>query len=86
MTAKSRPSKADFRCAMGHFATGVTVMTSKGALLRELDGEKRELLAMRFAASLSSREIAAVIGKNEAAVKKQLGRILRTLQEKYGEY
>ncbi len=56
------------------------------SLLRELNTEKRELLAMRFAAGLSSREIAAVIGKSEAAVKKQLGRILRTLKEKYGEY
>lgn len=55
------------------------------SLLRELDSEKRELLVMRFAAGLSSREIAAVIGKKEAAVKKQLGRILRTLKEKYGE-
>ena len=56
------------------------------SLLRELNAEKRELLAMRFAAGLSSREIAAVIGKSEAAVKKQLSRILRTLKEKYGEY
>jgi RNA polymerase sigma-70 factor (ECF subfamily) len=55
------------------------------ALLGELDGEKRELLAMRFAAGLSSREIAAVVGKSEAAVKKQLTRILHTLKEKYGE-
>ena len=56
------------------------------SLLRELNAEKRELLAMRFAAGLSSREIAAVIGKSEASVKKQLSRILRTLKEKYGEY
>lgn len=56
------------------------------SLLRQLDGEKRELLALRFAAGLSSREIGAVIGKSEAAVKKQLSRILRTLKEKYGEY
>jgi RNA polymerase sigma-70 factor, ECF subfamily len=55
------------------------------SLLRELDGEKRELLAMRFASGLSSREIAAVVGKSEAAVKKQLTRILHTLKEKYGE-
>jgi RNA polymerase sigma-70 factor, ECF subfamily len=56
------------------------------SLLGELNAEKRELLAMRFAAGLSSREIAAVIGKSEASVKKQLSRILRTLKEKYGEY
>ena len=56
------------------------------SLLGELNAEKRELLAMRFAAGLSSREIAAVIGKSEASVKKQLSRILQTLKEKYGEY
>ncbi len=50
----------------------------------ELDLEKRELLALRFAAGLSSRQIAGVTGRSEAAVKKQLTRILRTLKEKYG--
>jgi RNA polymerase sigma-70 factor (ECF subfamily) len=55
------------------------------SLIRNLDGDKRELLAMRFAGGLSSREIAAVIGKSEAAVKKQLTRILHTIKEKYSE-
>ncbi|HXC77595.1 MAG TPA: sigma-70 family RNA polymerase sigma factor [Candidatus Acidoferrum sp.] len=54
------------------------------SLLAELDLEKRELLALRFAAGLSSRQIAGVTGRSEAAVKKQLTRILRTLKEKYG--
>jgi RNA polymerase sigma-70 factor (ECF subfamily) len=54
------------------------------SLLVELDLEKRELLALRFAAGLSSRQIAGVTGRSEAAVKKQLTRILRTLKEKYG--
>jgi RNA polymerase sigma-70 factor, ECF subfamily len=55
------------------------------SLLRELSVEKRELLAMRFGAGLSSREIGAVLGKSEAAVKKQLTRILQSVKEKYLE-
>jgi len=39
----------------------------------------RELLALRFTAGLTSAEIAAVVGKSEAAVKKQLTRIIQTL-------
>lgn len=45
--------------------------------------EKRELLALRFASDLSSREIAAVVGKSEAAVKKQLTRTIAQLKEYY---
>jgi RNA polymerase sigma-70 factor, ECF subfamily len=55
------------------------------SLLRELSVEKRELLAMRFGAGLTSREIGAVLGKSEAAVKKQLTRILQNIKEKYLE-
>jgi RNA polymerase sigma-70 factor (ECF subfamily) len=51
------------------------------ALLAGLDDNKRELLALRFAGGLSSREIAAVVGKSEAAVKRQLTRNLRRLEE-----
>jgi len=54
-------------------------------LVRELDEGKRELLAMRFAAGLTSREIAAVLGKSETAIKKQLTRIVRNLKERYRE-
>jgi RNA polymerase sigma-70 factor, ECF subfamily len=50
-------------------------------MVAQLDPEKRELLSLRFAADLSSREIAAVVGKSEAAVKKQLTRIIQTLKE-----
>ena len=52
-------------------------------LLDALDRDRRELLALRFAAGLPVREIAAVIGKSEAAVKKQLARTLRMLKEQY---
>lgn len=54
-------------------------------LVSGLDAEKRELLVLRFAARLSSPEIAAVVGKSPAAVKKQLTRILRALKEQYDE-
>jgi len=52
-------------------------------LLAELDPEKRELLGLRFAAGLSSREIAPVVGKREQAVKRQLTRIIQSLREQY---
>src|SRR5260370_4592825 len=52
-------------------------------LLARLNPAQRELLALRFAAGLSSPEIARVVGKSPAAVKKQLTRLLHTLNEQY---
>ena len=52
-------------------------------LLARIAPDKRELLALRFAGDLSSREIAAVVGKSEAAVKKQLTRTIAQLKEYY---
>lgn len=46
----------------------------------------RELLALRFTAELTSAEIAVVVGKSEAAVKKQLTRIVQTVKEQYHEH
>ena len=60
-------------------------LTYLRSIVRELDEGKRELLAMRFAAGLTSREIAAVLGKSETAIKKQLTRIVRNLKERYRE-
>jgi len=54
-------------------------------LLAELDPLQRELLALRFAAGLSAPQIALVVGKRPAAVKKQLSRLLQTLKEQYHE-
>lgn len=51
--------------------------------LGQLNHEKRELLMLRFAAGLSSREIAFTLGKSEAAVKKQLTRIIAALKTQY---
>ena len=50
-------------------------------LLDQLDPFKRELLALRFSAGLSAAEIALVLGKSQAAVKKQLTRTLQALKE-----
>jgi RNA polymerase sigma-70 factor (ECF subfamily) len=52
-------------------------------LLHDLAPEKRELLALRFAAGLSSAEIAHATGRSEAAVKKQLSRTIQRLQEQF---
>jgi RNA polymerase sigma-70 factor, ECF subfamily len=54
-------------------------------LLLSLDPDKRELLALRYAAQLSAPEIAVVVGKSAAAVKKQLTRTLQSLKEAYHE-
>lgn len=52
-------------------------------LLEEVDIKKRELLALRFAGGLSTAEIALVVNKSQASVKKQLTRTLKTLKEQY---
>jgi len=53
------------------------------ALVNALEPAKRELLILRFVAGLSTSEIARVVGKGEAATKKQLWRTLQTLKEQY---
>ncbi len=55
------------------------------ALLSRLDPEKRELIALRFVAELTAKEIAALVGKSEAAVHKQITRTLHALKEQYDE-
>lgn len=52
-------------------------------LLASLNSEKRELLALRFAAGLTSTQIAALVGKKPEAVKKQITRLLQSLKEHY---
>ncbi len=48
-------------------------------LLADLPDEARELLALKVAAGLSAKEIGAVIGKREGAVRVALYRIVRRL-------
>ncbi len=58
-------------------------LTQLRILLSNLDPDKRELLALRFVAELTVREIAEVVGKKPAAVHKQLTRTLQRLKEHY---
>jgi RNA polymerase sigma-70 factor (ECF subfamily) len=46
-----------------------------------LPDAQRDALALRFAAGLTSREIAVVIGKSDAATKKIISRALDALRE-----
>ena len=55
------------------------------ALVARLDAEKQELLALRFGAGLTLREIGEVVGKREGAIKKQMSRITAALKERYFE-
>ncbi len=54
-----------------------------GLQLHELTEIQRECLVLRYASDLTVREIAAVIGKSEAATQKQLNRGLARLKEAY---
>lgn len=55
------------------------------ALLAELPSELREMLRLRFAEGLGSREIAERLGKSDEAVRASLSRALRQLQIKLRE-
>ena len=58
-------------------------LRSLATRLSELPPLARECLVLRYAAGLSAREIAAVIGRSEAATQKQLSRALARLKEVY---
>jgi RNA polymerase sigma-70 factor, ECF subfamily len=49
-------------------------------ILQKMEAEERELLRLRYVADLSFPEMAALLGKNEAAVKKSLYRLLARIQ------
>jgi RNA polymerase sigma-70 factor (ECF subfamily) len=53
--------------------------------IQTLNTSAREVLALHFAAGLTIAETAAVVGRSEAAVKKQLTRTLHVLKERYHE-
>jgi RNA polymerase sigma-70 factor (ECF subfamily) len=55
-------------------------------MVSEQSRERQELLALRFAGELSVAEIAAIVGKKEAAVRKQLLRTIHALQERFDAY
>lgn len=51
------------------------------ALISQLDKGQQDILALRFAGELSVPQIAGLLGKSEAAARKQLWRAIRTLKE-----
>lgn len=53
------------------------------AAVSRLPEIQREAIALRYAARLTAKEIAAVIGKREAATQKLLTRALATIREMY---
>lgn len=55
-------------------------------LLATLNDDTRELLALRFGAALTVGEIAAIIGKSEAATRKRLARTLHMLTTIWEEH
>ncbi len=59
------------------------VLDHLAGVVEALPMAKRDLLALRFAADLSYTQIAAVIGKRESAVKKEMSRLLRDLKERH---
>lgn len=61
-------------------------VTDLHAIVGALDAETREMLALRFAGGLSIAEIAAVVGKSEAATQKKLHRTIQSLQEQYHDH
>ncbi len=54
-----------------------------GRLLAALPNDQREILALRLVGELTAKEIGAVIGKREGAVRVALHRIIRGLRSAY---
>jgi RNA polymerase sigma-70 factor, ECF subfamily len=54
-------------------------MEELGVLVRRLDENEQELLRLRFAASLSYRQIGEVVGRSEAATKMAIRRLCKSL-------
>jgi RNA polymerase sigma-70 factor (ECF subfamily) len=52
-------------------------------VLRDLQTDQRELILLRFVAGLTLRQIAAVVGKSQSTVDRQIKRTLQTIQERY---
>ena len=55
------------------------------ALLSTLPEEQKDIIALRFMGDLSHKEIADLVGKNEATVRQIQSRALRTIREKLGD-
>jgi RNA polymerase sigma-70 factor (ECF subfamily) len=64
-------------------ATGVASIDLRRAMSR-LDPDERALLAMRYGAGFSAKELAAATGKSPAATRQRLKRLLDRLREDLG--
>lgn len=66
---------------------GEQVDALRGAV-RHLTAEQREVLVLRFAQDMSSRQVAQILGKNEGAIRalqfRALGRLRKLLREEIG--
>lgn len=51
--------------------------------LRQLNPHQMELIRLRFAADLSYRDIASLLGRSEASVKMAMNRLLRQLKKRW---
>lgn len=71
--------------ASDEVGAGIEQRDTLGQLFAGLSDENREILILRFAADLTVKEIAAVLGKSEAATRMRLVRILRALREQYDD-
>jgi RNA polymerase sigma-70 factor, ECF subfamily len=84
-----RPPQMDLAIAEGLESPGVDPLSQviqdeeRGRLLRliqALKEDEQDLLRLRFVAELNYAEIGAVLGRSEAAVKKQMYRLLARLE------
>jgi RNA polymerase sigma-70 factor (ECF subfamily) len=58
-------------------------LTSLREIIAGLPGEQQELLSLRFGGGLTYRQIGAVVGKSEAAVKMQMSRLLDRMRAEW---
>jgi RNA polymerase sigma-70 factor, ECF subfamily len=75
----------DLTVELNHPGVGDPELAILRSLLARLDQSKREMVVLRFVSNLSIAEIASIIGKSEAATRKQLTRILQTLKGQYND-
>jgi RNA polymerase sigma-70 factor (ECF subfamily) len=84
-----RPPQMDLAIAEGMESPGVDPLSrviedeerrNLQRLIQALEDEEQDLLRLRFVAELNYAEIGAVLGRNEAAVKKQVYRLLARLE------
>lgn len=74
-----QPAGEDLEALIVRREAGARLQT----MLHTCTPDTREILALHFAARLTLKETAAMMGKSEAAVKKRIARAIRSLKEQY---